>query len=506
LFTVTKSESLHSSLPMAQKTRLAPRTYSNSAYAEKPQEGPRQPLPRAWVLVLGVLLSALGGVAHGQQATAPITRHPNNPHYFLWRGQPTALVGASYLSYRAWTTEDYVYMLDVSHAYGLNVFRIWNTVSKWPDTNGMHPWARSSTPGAADGGNKYDLDMWNPAYFARLKDLVAHASDRGIVVEVTLLNGYSSVWAYSPLNAANNIQGMGVGKWRTFLTLGDTALQARQQAVITKVVQELNSFDNVYFEIMNEPDPVFDVPWHNQMIQTVVNAEADLPNKHLIAIDGPEYYDHLNPKPAIINTHYAHGRGWMGTFSMLDQMYDRNRMLGADEMSEVPHEMTPTDGRVEAWEFMVGGGSVYNGLINGNRRSASWDKVEAHAYRRYLRYLKTFLASFDFVRMRQDKRVIHGGLPAGAFARVISELGKQYALYLHHSARMDTHYIVRPGTYQARLLLALPAGSYHAAWVLPESGAVVKMESFRHAGGNRMLSSPRYTIDIALWIQGTTHS
>ena len=219
-----------------------------------------------------------------------------------------------------------------------------------------------------------------------------------------------------------------------------------------------------------------------------------------------EVQDHLNPKPAIINTHYAHGRGWMGTFSMLDQMYDRNRMLGADEMSEVPHEMTPTDGRVEAWEFMVGGGSVYNGLINGNRRSASWDKVEAHAYRRYLGYLKTFLASFDFVRMRQDKRVIHGGLPAGAFARVISELGKQYALYLHHSARMDTHYIVRPGTYQARLLLALPAGSYHAAWVLPESGAVVKMESFRHAGGNRMLRAPRYTIDIALRIKATTHS
>jgi len=464
--------------------------------------------------VLGLLLSTLGGVAHGQQAMAPVTRHPSNPHYFLWRWQPTILVGASYLGYGAWTSEDYVHMLDVSHAYGFNVFRIWNTVSRWPDTNRMHPWGRSSTPGAADGGNKYDLDTWNPAYFARLKDLVAHASDRGIVVEVTLLNGYSSVWAYSPLNAANNIQGIGAGGWRTFLTLGDAALQARQQAVITRVVQELNGFDNVYFEIMNEPDPVFDVPWHNQMIQTVVNAEVSLPNKHMIAIDGPEYYDHLYPQPAIINTHYTYGRSWMGAFPMLDRMYNRNRILGADEMSEMPHYMTPADGRVEAWEFMIGGGSVYNGLINGNMGSAAWDSAQAHAYRSYLRHLKMFLASLDFVRMRRDKRVIHGGVPAGAFARAISEPGKQYALYLHHSARGDSHgpggmdiqYIVWPETYQARLLLALPVGSYQAEWVLPESGAVVKMERFRHAGGTRTLRSPRYTIDIALRIKATVSS
>ena len=292
---------------------------------------------------------------------------------------------------------------------------------------------------------------------------------------------------------------------------GDAALQARRQAVITKVVQELNGFDNVYFEIMNEPGPVFDVPWHNQMIQTVVNAEAFLPNKHLIAIDGPEYYDHLNPKPAIINTHYTYGRGWMGAFPMLDRMYNRNRILGADEMSVMPQYMTPAGGRVEAWEFMVGGGSVYNGLINGNMGSAAWDSAEANTYRSYLKHLKTFLCSLDFVRMRRDKRVTHGGVPAGAFARAISEPGKQYALYLHHAARgdanepgdMDTQYTVWPGTYQAWLLLALPAGSYQAAWVLPESGAVVKMESFRHAGGKRTLSSPSYTIDIALRIKAT---
>src|SRR5262245_11050307 len=105
------------------------RTHPNRAHLGKPREGLRQPLSRAQALVFWLPLRTSGGMAHGQQTTVPITRHPSNPHYFLWRGQPTALVGASYLSYRAWTSEDYVHMLDVSRAYGFNVFRIWNTVS-----------------------------------------------------------------------------------------------------------------------------------------------------------------------------------------------------------------------------------------------------------------------------------------------------------------------------------------------------------------------------------------
>jgi hypothetical protein len=48
------------------------------------------------------------------------------------------------------------------------------------------PWARSSTPGYFDGGNKFDLARWDEAYFRRLKDFVAQASRRGIIVEMNL--------------------------------------------------------------------------------------------------------------------------------------------------------------------------------------------------------------------------------------------------------------------------------------------------------------------------------
>ena len=49
------------------------------------------------------------------------------------------------------------------------------------------PWARSDQPGYANGGNKFDLNQWDPAYFARLKDFVAKAGDRGIVVVPDIL-------------------------------------------------------------------------------------------------------------------------------------------------------------------------------------------------------------------------------------------------------------------------------------------------------------------------------
>jgi hypothetical protein len=50
------------------------------------------------------------------------------------------------------------------------------------------PWARSNQPGYLVGGNKFDLDRWDPEYFARLKDFLSKAEERGIVVEICFFN------------------------------------------------------------------------------------------------------------------------------------------------------------------------------------------------------------------------------------------------------------------------------------------------------------------------------
>ena len=132
--------------------------------------------------------------------TQPITLHPENPHYFLFRGQPTILItSAEHYGSVINLDFDYLPYLEVLTSYGLNATRIYAGAYLEPEHYfipdnplgpriGRHclPWGRSSLPGYPYGGDKFDLEQWNPAYFERLKDFIAQAGKRGIVVEICL--------------------------------------------------------------------------------------------------------------------------------------------------------------------------------------------------------------------------------------------------------------------------------------------------------------------------------
>ena len=189
----------------------------------------------------------------------PVRVDPSNPHYFLVNGKTTPLIGASYISYRWWANQnaDYGQMLAVSSQNRLNVFRVWHlsSRSRTADRDGSFPGIEAPTAGAADGQNKFDLNSWNGNYFARLKDLIQQAANRGIIVELTFFTMcYSDAdWKVHPLKAANNIQGIGTSTYSNFLTIKDLGLLARQLALVRKTMVELNGFDNVIYELANEP-------------------------------------------------------------------------------------------------------------------------------------------------------------------------------------------------------------------------------------------------------------
>ena len=52
-----------------------------------------------------------------------------------------------------------------------------------------------------------------------------------------------------------------------------------------------------------------------------------------------------------------------------------------------------------------------------------------------------------------------------------------------------------PRPIRAVLSLDLPPGSYRAHWVHPRSGAIIRIENFRHAGGARNLAAPGFRED-----------
>jgi len=109
----------------------------------------------------------------------PIKLHPANPHYFLFNGRPTILI-TSAEHYGAVVNKDFDYVpyLDTLQSYGMNYTRIYMGAMFEPQGKFIKgnplgpkpwslvvPWARSNQPGYLFGGNKFDLDKWNPEYF-----------------------------------------------------------------------------------------------------------------------------------------------------------------------------------------------------------------------------------------------------------------------------------------------------------------------------------------------------
>jgi hypothetical protein len=131
----------------------------------------------------------------------PLKLHPQNPHYFLFRGKPTILITSGEHYGAVLNLDfDYVKYLTTLRTDGLNHTRTWvGTYREIPGSFGITdntlaplpgryvcPWARSAEPGYSQGGNKFDLTKWDEAYFTRLKDFLGQASRHGIVVEMNL--------------------------------------------------------------------------------------------------------------------------------------------------------------------------------------------------------------------------------------------------------------------------------------------------------------------------------
>jgi hypothetical protein len=446
----------------------------------------------------------------------PIMLHPDNPHYFLFRGKPTVLI-TSGEHYGAVLNRDFDYVryLDTLQAGGLNLTRTFsgiyrevpgsfgiteNTLGPEPKSF-LCPWARS---GGQDGSGKFDLKNWDQAYFDRLKDFIAVAGKHGIIVELVLFCAIydDKLWNVNPMKAGNNVQGAGnVGRLEVY-TLKDKELTALQESLVRKLVTELNGYNNVYFEVCNEPYfGGVTREWTERMIAAIVDTEKALPQRHLIAqniANGSAKIENPNSHVSIFNFHYAHPPDTVAVNFGLGRAIadDETGFRGKDDRHY----------RTEGWDFFLAGGSVYSNLDysftcrhpDGTTPVTTSPGGGGSELRRQLRILKEFMDSFDFIKMKPDNAVIKGGLATVAIAgnppearmtaRALVEPGRAYAIYL------------KGGT-QAELKLDLPAGAYSVEWVNTKTGKIDKREAINHPGGEKALSSPEYVEDIALRIK-----
>lgn len=488
------------------------------------------------VFLLSILLAALVESVAGQPSSSqPIRLHPKNPHYFLFRGKAVALI-TSGEHYGAVMNADFDFRkyLDTLKAEGMNYTRLFpgsyveapgksfgiqrNDIAPAPGRF-LAPWARSTTPGYAGGGNKFDLDQWDPEYFQRLHEFLAAASKFDIVVEISLFSSqYGDLqWNLSVFNSANNTNLTTAIDRKKINTLENGNILGYQERYVRKQVREANAFDNVIFEIQNEPfsdRPVVErvvnpylfpparnqfpntievaddlsLAWQARVAQWITSEEASLPNRHLIAQNYCDFglpVRKLVPGVSMVNFHYAFPEAASANYELGKAIaYDETGFLGRDD-----------DGyRREAWNFMLSGGGAFDALDysfsvgheDGTDNEPNGPGGGSTALRHQLRVLAEFLGKFALADVTPDHHTVKHA--AGSYARVLSSPTGEYAMYFD-------------GDGPAEVQLKLPAGEYSGEWINTKTGETEGLERFRHRGGAKTLETPAFHNGIGLRLE-----
>jgi len=434
----------------------------------------------------------------GQQAKPsgqPISVDPKNPHYLLWKNQPTVLVGSSeHFSSVIDPDFDFKRYLATVSSIGLNHTRIFlgdyaeeegdfgmvdNPLAPAPG-HFLAPWARSSVPGYALGGTKFDLDHWNPAYFERLHAFMHEAEERNIIVEVVFFF-VGPKWDELPLNPRNNINQTTPVDHLHYLTLDNGNILARQEAYCRKLIRELNQYNNVIFNIVNEPwyenqehpgfasqPPHATKLWIGKVSDWITDEESKLPKKHVISADisnqGPVISDQdLNgpyARLSIFNVHYDDNADSLRLNPNISRVFSFNE-TGFNGVEDQQY-------RTQGWNYMLSGGGIYDNLDfsfsvgheDGSSQprftTKTYDTGGSAALRGQLKILLDFMNSIPFASMTPDNSVVVGGADEW---RALTWDGHAYAIWF-------------PGDGPIEPRLLLPAGNWRFEWVDILSGKV----------------------------------
>ncbi|WP_345267617.1 hypothetical protein [Nibrella viscosa] len=468
----------------------------------------------------------------------PLRLLPQNPHYFQFKGKPTVLVGSGE-HYGAVINQDFDYKtyLQTLGRDGLNITRVFtgayfekqgafgiakNTLAPSPDRL-ILPWSRSTQPGFALGGNKFDLNRWNDAYFTRLKDFMREAERNNVVVEITLFSSYYGAgWAHSPFNRDNNISYTDDINPLDVNTPNNGNILAFQEEYVRKIVRELNGFDNLYYEIQNEPwadlkDTVLTLneyfpaedmktgqwraalevvaqranDWQRRVAEWITEEEAKLPKKHLISQNiGNFRYPITDPDPnvSIFNFHYAHPEA-------VTMNYHLNKVIGFNETGFAGSNDHTY--RRQAWRFMLAGGGLFNHLDYSFSVGAEQGQDTAYQapgggsprLRQHFALLKQFLESLDLPRLRPDASLVKAA-PGLMHTQTLTNQTNQFIVYAES---------VSPRT--TELVLTLPRGTYTAQWMDTATGQIEQVENFTHGHGEKRVTFPKPLADMVLRIQ-----
>lgn len=463
---------------------------------------------RTCVYIFLFLLGVMFACDQAQYNT-PISLHPDNPHYFLYKDKPTILItSAEHYGAVVNVHFDYVTYLQTLAAAGLNMTRVFsgayvepigafhiesNTLA--PASHGfISPWKRSDMPGYANGGNKFDLTQWNPEYFGRLKDFLSEAEKRNIIVEFTFFCPFygEEQWQLSPMNPINNVGGTGPEDRTHVYTLDKSkGLLAVQEALVRKIVNELKDYNNLIYEICNEPYfGGVTLDWQHHIATVISESEKEFPYPHLISqniANGSAIIHDAHPSVSVFNFHYA------SPPTAVAQNYHLNKVVGDNETGFKGN--ADSTYRKEGWAFIIAGGALYNNLdysFTADFEDGTFQYPSTQpgggsdTLRKQLSHLQTFISGFEFLKMKPDSTVIRNRNMMET-AQVLAERGKQYAIYIWGKGPFEID-------------LAIPEGEYNLTFMNPVTGRTTKAGTLIGQVNSR-ITTPPFPEDVAIKIE-----
>ncbi len=221
----------------------------------------------------------------------PIGIHPNWYFFSDEVGRPVVFTGSHTWGRRrenkvwvsdGWDLDKFNKYLDFLQHWNHNYIRLW----MWEQEGTVNIWQKS-----ADG--RFDLTKLNQEFFDRTRSFVEAAKRRGIYLGVMLFQGWSGTcpasipdWPRHPMHRDNNVNGIdGDPEGKTFgnkvHSLDNPKIVAFQEAYVRKMIDTLNGYDNILWEIGNETiEP--SIPWKAHMVRFIREYEKGKPKQHLI--------------------------------------------------------------------------------------------------------------------------------------------------------------------------------------------------------------------------------
>lgn len=478
--------------------------------------------------------------------------HPDNSKIFSFRGKPLILLCATEhygaVMNRPFRIERY---LDDAAEKGQTLTRLFTlfrelqtainpySTCKPESPDYIAPFARTGPGRALDGEPRYDLERWNPEFFKRLHTFLRGAEERDIIVELVLFsNTYSdSVWGLNPLNPANNITLRESIPWFGYLTCRHPELFMWQRAYLRRIVEETNCYENIFYEVCNEPGAFINVEkdlpaiaevnhWQNEMIALIREVESGMPRQHLIAGQEAMFrapseqpsdatfeeldFDIVNIHP-LPNTTYR-GRSYdMGAFMSKElklravqefalATYTQAKPLNYDEDNVASRYLDPdgwTIHRKRAWTSLFCGThydmidfSIRPHLETGNDESQK-------CIRRWLAHLAMFIHSLDLVRARPLTGWLHSQ-PDHTLASVFAVEEEDYCIYLADEREVE---IAGCGkAIEGKLCFDLPKGEFGFSCFSPVNG--VESPEVKIVGGIRKsVNLPPFEHDLVVRVR-----